>query len=204
MIALGDMIGDWHVVRLVGQDQPRRLVAEKLSVHLRVGRVTTDNPMTAIEHKDIAQPRNRWSFRARGEGALLGGLNHIVQRDLVEFCNGKCSVFDLDPFVDEFDQFRLQFGKGPMTFLAQPIQGQPHDALFRGGEMRRANAGDRGQAELLGRRGGGDAVKDLLSWSIRTGATKPTFVIEFITRRTCTGLIVRTLRLGVLSSLGSR
>ena len=36
MIALGDMAADWHIVGLVGQDQTRRLIAEKYAVHLRV------------------------------------------------------------------------------------------------------------------------------------------------------------------------
>ena len=91
---------------------------------------------------------------------MLGRLYFIVKRDLVEFCDGECGVLDLDPLVDELDQFGLQFGKGPMAFLAQPIQGKPHNAFLRGREMRRANAGDGGQTELFGCRRGCYAIED--------------------------------------------
>src|SRR4051812_10506831 len=162
MFASGDMADDPHIEGLVGQNQLSRLVAAKLPVYLRIGRVAADEPMAAIEYKDITQARNRWRSVVRGEGTLLGWIDLIVQRDLVEFSDGEGGVFDLDACVGEFDQFGLQFGKSPMTFLSQPVQSQSHNALLGHSEMRHTNTRDRSQAQLFGRFDGCDAIEDTI------------------------------------------
>ena len=85
MGAAGDMAGDFHVIGLVGQDEPGGGIAvHEAAKHGRVGRVAADQTVRP-ELKDVAEAGDRDSARGGRQRPLLDRLRLVDDHDLVDF-----------------------------------------------------------------------------------------------------------------------
>jgi hypothetical protein len=149
MRAAGDVARDFHIIGLVGQNEPgREIASQQAREHRRIGRIAADEPVRT-ELKQVAQTSDRNSARGRDQRSLFNSLGLFADENLINLVQPEAGDFDRRIGEDQFLELEFELIEIPLTFLAKPVHGEPQQALFLGGQMVDAHAGHTLQAQQL-------------------------------------------------------
>jgi len=144
------MADDCNIVWLISKNEAgRRATIHQFRKHGRIGGIPANNAMRT-EPKYIAEPRDR-------DGVGLGskapfGPFFIAEDNLIDLFQRKTGDFDRRISEDQFLEFDSQLGEIPLTFFAQPIDGEAQHTLFDIRQVINPDAGHGGKTQGLSRR----------------------------------------------------
>jgi hypothetical protein len=139
MGAPGDMAGDFHIVRLVSQNNPGCAAFHETFDDAGVGRISASECMRP-QGEDIAKLRDRRRRGRWGERTPLDGINFIAKNDLIDFFD--CKAGDLDRRVSKDELFKLDLERFdiPFALLGEPVGREAKQPLFRFRKVGNPNA----------------------------------------------------------------
>ena len=201
MIAAGDMAGDRHVVRLVGENEAGRGGPPSINRARDgwFGRIAANDPVIA-EREDVAHALATAFAPGSGASGPASDLQGaIVQNYLINFVEGEAGDLDRSVHNDQLLELNLEFADIPGPLFAEPINGKPECPLLRLAQMpdKSKIRGILGRPRSFAASTRASPSRTILSLPTRTGSQKPSALTEAAISRTCAGSSLRISRAGI-------